>query len=62
MVGLFFMYGYQFCIECIVKLAQEKSGKVTDRPDMTIAVDWEVEHQAKQRSSLFAILKTWVST
>ena len=33
----------------LVKLAQEKSlVKRTDRPDMTIAVDWDVKHQTKQ--------------
>ena len=33
----------------LVKLAQEKSVvRLTDRPDMAIAVDWDVNHQTIQ--------------
>ena len=33
----------------VVKLAKENSVvRQTDRPDKTIAVDWDVKHQAKQ--------------
>ena len=35
--------------ESLVKLDQEKSVfGFTDRPDKTIAVDWDVKHQTKQ--------------
>ena len=34
---------------CLIKLAQEKYVvSITDRPDMTLAVDWDVKHQTKQ--------------
>ena len=36
-------------VNCLVKLAQEKSvARCTDHPDMTIAVDWNVQYQTKQ--------------
>ena len=36
-------------VNYLVKLAQEKSVvRLTDHPDMTIAVDWDVKHQNKQ--------------
>ena len=35
----------------LVKLAQEKSvARWTDRPDMTMAVDWDVKNQTKQQT------------
>ena len=35
-------------VNCLVKLAQEKSVvRLTDPPDMTIAVDWDVKNQTK---------------
>ena len=38
----------------LFKLAQEKSEvRGTDRPDMTIAVDWDVKHQTKQKQNVF---------
>ena len=37
-------------VKCLVKLAHEKSVvRRTDRPDMTIAIDWDVKHQIKQK-------------
>ena len=40
---------HKVLVNYIVKLAWEKSVvKLTDRPDMTIAVDWDVKHQPNQ--------------
>ena len=42
-------YVHKVLVNRLVKLAQEKSVvRLTDRPDMTIAVDWDVKHQTKQ--------------
>ena len=42
-------YVYEVFINRLVKLAQEKSVVMwTDRPDMTLAVVWDVKHQIKQ--------------
>ena len=38
-------YVYKELVNCLVKLAQEKSVvRWTDHPDMTIAVDWDVKN------------------
>ena len=38
-------YVHEVLVNCLVKLAQEKSVvRWTDRPDMTIAVDWDVKN------------------
>ena len=37
---------------CLVKLAQEISVfRWTDRPDMTIAVDWDIKNQTKKNTT-----------
>ena len=42
-------YVHEVLVNGLVKLAQEKSlVRWTDRPDMTIAVDWDVKNQTKQ--------------
>ena len=42
-------YVHEVLVKRIVKLAQEKKcGLVNDCSDMTIAVDWDIEHQTKQ--------------
>ena len=42
-------YVHKVLINRFVKLAQEKSVvRWTDRPNMTIAVDWDIKHQTKQ--------------
>ena len=42
-------YVHEVLVNRLVKLAQEKSVVwCTDRPNMTIAVDWDVKHQTKQ--------------
>ena len=42
-------YVHKVLVTCLVKLAQENSVvRWTDRPDMTIAVDWDVKNQTKQ--------------
>ena len=42
-------YVHEVLVNCLVKLAQEKSVvRWTDHPDMTIAVVWDVKNQAKQ--------------
>ena len=41
-------YVHKVLVNCLVKLAQEKSVvRRNDHPDMTIAVDWEVKNQTK---------------
>ena len=36
-------------VNCLVKLARKKSVvRWADRPDMTIAVDWDVKHQTRK--------------
>ena len=40
-------YVHKVLVNCLVKLAQER----TDRPGMTIAVDWDVKHQTKQKKN-----------
>ena len=43
---------HEVLVNCLVKLAQEKSVvRLTDRPNMTIAVDWDVKHQTKQKQT-----------
>ena len=40
---------HEVLANCLVKLAQEKSvARRTDRPDMTIAIDLDVNDQTKQ--------------
>ena len=42
-------YVHKVLVNPFVKLTQEKSvGRWIDRPDMTIAVDWDVKDQTKQ--------------
>ena len=42
-------YVHEVLVNCLVKLAQEKSVvRWTDHPNMTIAVDWEVKNQTNQ--------------
>ena len=44
-------YVHQVLVNCLVKLIQEKSVVGwTDRPDMTIAVDWDVNNQTKPKT------------
>ena len=44
-------YVHKVKVNRLVKFAQEKSVvKKTDRPNMTIAVDWDVKHQTKNNS------------
>ena len=49
-------YVHKVLVKCLVKLAQEKSmvGS-TDSPDMTIAVDWDLKNQTKQKLFIFII-------
>ena len=43
-------YVHLVLVNCLVKLAQEKSVvRWTDHPNMTIAVDWDVKHQTKTK-------------
>ena len=45
-------YVHEVLVNSLVKLAQEKSVvRWTDRPDITIAVDWDVKNQTKQKKS-----------
>ena len=45
-------YVHEVTINCLVKLAEEKSViRWTDRHNMTIAVDWNVKHQTKQSNT-----------
>ena len=47
-------YVYEVLVNRLVKLAQLKSVvRWTDRPDMAIAVDWDVKHQTKQTKNHF---------
>ena len=49
-------YVYEVLVNCLVKLAQEKSVvRWTDQPDMTIAVDWDAKNQTKQTIIVLAI-------
>ena len=39
-------YVHKVLVNCLFKLAQEESGvRLTDRPDITIAVDWNIENK-----------------
>ena len=41
---------HKVLVSCLVKLVQEKSVvRLTDRPDMTIAVDWDIKKQTKKK-------------
>ena len=43
-------YVHEVLVNCLVKLVQERSvDRWTDRPDMTIAVDWDVKNETKQK-------------
>ena len=49
-------YVHELLVNGLVKLAQENSVvKLTDRPDMTIAVDWGIKQQNKQTNKIL----TW---
>ena len=46
-------YVHEVLVNCLVKLAQEKSVvRWTDRADMTIAVDWDVKNQTNEKKTL----------
>ena len=48
-VGYKQKYMHKVLVKHLVKHAPQKSVVMwTDRPDMTIAVDWDVKHQTKQ--------------
>ena len=41
---------HEVLVNCLVKLVQEKSVvRLTDRPDMTIAVAWDLKNPTKQK-------------
>ena len=40
---------HEVLVNRLVKLAQESVVRCTDSPDMTIAVDWEVKPETKQK-------------
>ena len=43
-------YVHEVLANCLIKLAQEKSVfRLSDRPNMTIAVDWDVKNQTKPK-------------
>ena len=44
-------YVHKVLINCLVKLAQKKSVvRWTDRPDMTIAIVWDIKNQTKTKT------------
>ena len=44
-------YVHEVLVNSLVKLGQEKSVvRLTIRPDMTIAIDWDVKQQNKQKT------------
>ena len=46
------MYVHEVLVNCLVKLAQEKSVVMwTDLPDMTIVVDWDVKNLTKPKKT-----------
>ena len=46
-------YVHEVLVNHLVKLALEKSVvRCTDHPHMTIAVDWDVKNQTKQKHSM----------
>ena len=45
-------YVHEVLVNCLVKLAHEKSPvRWNDYPNMTIAVNWDVKHQIKQKKN-----------
>ena len=47
----------QSMVNCLVKLVQGKSVvSRTDRPDVTIAVNWDVKNQAKPKLAIFILM------
>ena len=48
---------HEVLVNRLVKLAQEKSVvRSTERPDMTIAVDWDVKNQTNQPTITLEVL------
>ena len=48
-------YVHEVLVNCLVKLAQEKNVvRQTDRPHMTIIVDWDIMHSTRQTLRAFA--------
>ena len=46
---------HELLVNHLVMLAKEKSVvRRTDRPDMTMAVDWDFRHQTKQTNCPFS--------
>ena len=44
------MYVHEVLVNRLVKLAHEKSVvRLTDRPYMTLAVDWDIKQQSKPK-------------
>ena len=59
-------YVHKVLVNCLFKLAQEKSGvRWSDRPNMTIAVDWDVKQQTKAHKTSTSIalldISAWCS-
>ena len=53
-------YVQEVWVNCLVKLAQEKSMvRWTAHPDMTIDVDWDVKHQNKQKKQMMYICQKY---
>ena len=49
-------YVHEVFVYHLVKLAAEKSVvRWTDRPEMTIAIDWDVKHQIKQTNQCLSL-------
>ena len=54
-------YVYKVLVNSLVELALEKNCYGTDRPHMTIAVDWDVKHQNKECINTHAFEKFKIS-
>ena len=55
---------HEVVVNCLVKLAQEKSVvRCTDNPDMTIAVDWDVKQtkRTKNKKTVGKKIKIYVT-
>ena len=48
-------------VNCLVNLALESLVRRNERPDMTIAVDWDVKHKTKPKNAVILTFAQYIN-